>query len=380
MKHTLLFLFTLFTTIVVAQQTTHSWDFDGETRQYIQYVPSIYDGSEAVPLILSLHGLGDNMNNMANVGFHQVADTANIIVVTPEALVDQVFSGATAWNSGAGTLGISLNGDVDDVGFLNAIIDTVSVHFNIDQNRIYATGFSMGGFMSNRLACELNNRIASIASVAGTVGGEFTCTPGQEVPVCHFHGTADTQVGYGTSGGGVQDNGFGNNAPEWIDFWNNNNGCGSITMEGAFPNTASDGYDVEYYEYAGCTNASRVVHYKVNGADHVWLGPNNDIFYTVEIWKFFLGLSPSNLSGLSVNEIAEDRLISIYPNPASDVLNIENVKGSVDMIEIFDTAGRLLQTVTFSLGKVDVSELETGAYFLNIHVEDRIVSRSFLVQ
>ncbi|HAP70045.1 MAG TPA: hypothetical protein DCR04_10035, partial [Flavobacteriales bacterium] len=344
MKKTLLALvFIALCATTYSQQTTESWDFDGLNREYIQYVPSIYDGTEAVPLVIVLHGLGDVMSNMAQVGFHQVSDTANFIVVTPQAIVDQVISGSTAWNSGAGAFSITLNGDVDDIGFLNAIIDSVSESYNIDQSRVFATGFSMGGFMTNRLACELNDRIASVASVAGTVGSGISCAPAQEIPVCHIHGTSDGTVGYGVAGGGAMDNTFGSNVSDWIALWTSSNGCGNITLEGQFPNTANDGFLVDYTEYAGCNGNSRVVHYKVNGAEHVWLGPNNDVFYTTEIWKFFLGLSPTNLVaselGIGENEIAS---IGVYPNPTSDVLRIENTEAKILNVSVFNTAGQLV--------------------------------------
>jgi len=376
MKYILLLTILHLSAFSYAQQTTHSWDFDGTTREYIQYVPSVYDGNDAVPLIIVLHGLGDNMNNFSNVGFHQVADTANLIVVTPEALVDQLFTQATAWNSGAGIAGFSLNGTVDDVGFINAIIDTVSTHYNIDQNRIYATGFSMGAFMSNRLACELNNRVAAIASVAGTVGGTLTCTPGQDVPVCHFHGTSDTQVGYGIAGGGVQDNSFGSNVSDWISFWNSNNGCGSVTLEGQFPNTAGDGYSVEYVEYAGCNNSSRVVHYKVNGADHVWLFPNNDVFYTTEIWKFFLGLSPSNLVPAAISEI-EKNSVGLYPNPVLDELRIDNIDSKIETIAVYNATGQLVGNFGTSRNLI-VRDLKPGIYQILVSTENGLYSNSFV--
>jgi polyhydroxybutyrate depolymerase len=361
-----------------AQQTTHSWDFDGLTREYIQYVPGVYDGSEAVPLVLALHGLGDNMSNFSGVGFQYVADTANFIVVYPQALVDQLITGQAAWNSGAGVLGISLNSDVDDVGFLNALMDTVSAHYNIDQSRIYVTGFSMGGFMSNRLACELNNRVSAVASVAGTVGGEFSCSPGQPVRVCHFHGTADTQVGYGMTAGGVQNNNFGSNVDDWIGFWTANNGCGNVTLEGTFPNTANDGYTVDYKEFAGCSNNSRVVHYRVNGANHVWLAPNNDIFYTTEIWKFFLGLSPINLSLASVEE-GNATSFNIYPNPVQNELSITDLNGiGIEHLAIFDASGRLVKSFGATVAKLDVSDLESGTYMLNVTTETGSFCHAFV--
>ncbi|MDB4678202.1 T9SS type A sorting domain-containing protein [bacterium] len=364
------------------QQTTNNWEFDGLNREYIQYVPSVYDGSEAVPLVIVLHGLGDVMSNMAQVGFHQVSDTANFIVVTPQAIVDQMLSGSTAWNSGAGVGPFSLNPDIDDVGFINALIDTVSDRYNIDQSRIFTTGFSMGGFMSNRLACELNDRVASIASVGGTVGGALTCTPGQDIPVCHFHGTSDGTVGYGIAGGGVADNTFGSNVSDWISFWNSNNSCGAAVLEGQFPNTVNDGYSVDYVEYGGCTNSSRVVHYKVHGADHVWL-PNtqagSDVFYTLEIWKFFLGLSPTNLVaselGIGENEIAS---IGVYPNPTSDVLRIENTEAKILDVSVFNTAGQLVNEFSGNSNTIDVSALQTGVYQIMVATEKGLYSNSFI--
>jgi polyhydroxybutyrate depolymerase len=292
--------------------------------------------------------------------------------------LDALLSNATAWNSGAGLAGFSLNGDVEDVSFINALIDTVSAHYNIDQTRVYATGFSMGGFMSNRLACELNDRIAAIASVAGSVGGTLTCTPGQEVPVCHFHGTGDTQVGYGTAGGGVQDNSFGSNVTDWISFWNNNNGCSNITLQGQFPNTAGDDRSVEYVEYAGCNAGSRVVHYKVNNADHEWLfTPNNDIFYTVEIWKFFLGLSPDNLVPAAISD-QQVSTVGVYPNPATNVLRIENLESKVLNVSVFNTTGQLVKEFSNLNGSIDISDLYTGVYHIMIATEKGLFSNSFV--
>lgn len=363
-------------TISIAQQTTNNWDFDGLNREYIQYVPASYNANEAVPLVIVLHGLGDNMANMAQVGFHQVSDTANFIVVTPQAIVDQAFTGSTAWNSGAGAFGISLNGDVDDIGFINALIDTISDNFNIDQSRVFATGFSMGGFMSNRIACELNNRVAAIASVGGTIGGALTCNPGQARRVCHFHGTDDATVGYGMPDG-IQDNTFGNNVTDWISFWTSNNSCGSVTVEGQFPNSANDNYIVDYVEYAGCTADSRVVHYKVHGADHVWLGPNNDVFYTTEIWKFFLGLSPTNLvpAGIEQTEVAT---VGVYPNPTTDVLRIENLDSKMNNISVFNAEGQLVLEFSGLNQTIDVSTLSTGLYQIMIATEKGLYSNSFI--
>lgn len=377
MKRTLLFACSLLLTAsTFAQQTTITWDYDGTTRKYIQYVPSIYDGNTAVPLVVALHGLGDNVANFQGVGFQAVADTANFIVVYPEALVDG-FTGSTAWNSGAGTFGIYPNQNIDDVGFINALVDTVSAHYNIDQNRVYATGFSMGGFMTNRLACELNNRFSAFASVAGTIGSGITCNPNADLRMCHFHSTGDGNVGYGTDGGGAQDNLFGLSVTEWINFWTSNNGCGNVTVNGMFPDDASDSRTVEYFEYGGCNSGTRVVHYKAYGGDHDWLfRPNNDLTYTLEIWKFFIGLSPDNLiAGIGEQEM---KTIGIYPNPTSDLLRLENIDSKILNVSIFNTTGQLVKEITAVTNSVDVSDLEQGVYQLMVATEDGLYSNSFV--
>lgn len=366
-----------------AQQTTQSWENQGLTRQYIQYVPPVYNAANAVPLVIAMHGLGDNMNNFSGVGFQQVADTANFIVVYPQGLkafnpiLATVFGpdSITAWNCDAGAFGLTLAPPVSDVEFINALIDTVSANYNIDQSRIYATGFSMGGFMTNRLACELP-RIKAIASVAGTIGGLLTCEPGRSVPACHFHGTTDTQVGYGLPEG-TNDNLLGMNVNDWVDFWTTNNGCGAVTLEGALPNTANDGYTVEYIEYAGCNDNSRVVRYKVNGAQHVWLAPSNDIFYTREIWKFFLGASPMSVG------IAEQELNStaqVYPNPAKEVLSLSEQLSDVRSVRIIGADGRMVseQAMSGNLSTIDISGIPTGLHVLQVITGRGVLTRSFV--
>ncbi len=383
MKKIILFTIVVISSSSVFAQQIISWDYDGVSRKYREYVPSSYDGSEAVPLVIALHGLGDNINNFSGVGFQFVADTAGFITVYPEALefiAPVIGSMGNAWNSGAGTFGIYPSVDVDDVGFINAIMDTLSANYNIDQSRIYLTGFSMGSFMSNRLACQLTDRVAAVAGVAGTVGDGYTCSPTAPIPMCHFHGTYDTNVGYGVDAGGTQDNTFGLNVTDWISYWNSNNGCGNVTLEGQFPDTEDDGYIIDYVEYGGCTNGSRVVHYKVHGADHVWLPDNssgNDIFYVVEIWKFFLGLSPDNLVPASVSD-NEMKTIGLYPNPTSDILRLESVDAKILNVSVFNTAGQLVFEVPVVTNTIDVSDLPKGVYQLMVATENGIYSNSFV--
>ena len=146
----------------IGQQTIDgSITFAGIQRDYILYVPEIYTPGEAVPLILNFHGYTSNAFEQLNYGeFRPIADTAGFIVVHPMGTVDLL--GNTHWNVGWGT------SSVDDLGFTAALIDSLSAEYSINQDRIYSTGMSNGGFMSYHLACELSERIAAIASVTGT--------------------------------------------------------------------------------------------------------------------------------------------------------------------------------------------------------------------
>ena len=133
MKKLLLFLLAITVQSVFAQHVSKTIEFGGVNRQYLEYVPAIYDDSEAVPLVICLHGLGDNMNNFSGIQMNRVADTANFIILTPQALSSML---GTAWNSGASMYGMQLNDDIDDVGFIGALIDYASETYNIDLQRV----------------------------------------------------------------------------------------------------------------------------------------------------------------------------------------------------------------------------------------------------
>jgi len=370
MRHLIILLFSVLIFLNSnAQSTSNSFNFDGVNRNFITYVPSSYDPLLPVPLVLCLHGLGDNMNNFSGIGMNYVADTANFIVVTPEALVDGLL-GSTAWNSGASYVGFTLNSNVDDLGFINALIDTIANNYSIDQSRVYACGFSMGGFMAQRLACELNDRVAAIASVAGTIGGALTCTPNKAVSVCHFHGTSDATINY-------TGNPYGTDAEQTVNFWVLNNNCNaSNVVTTALPNSnPNDGYTVDHSLYSGCDDNTDVEFYKVNGADHVWLGPSNDIFYTTEIWDFFRKHQNSgNASMASLKDLSE---IIIYPNPSNETTTIEiNSAFNEDiLISIIDMNGKYIKSIKKEITqgenklKLNLKKINPGTYLIAIENE-----------
>lgn len=357
-----------------AQYLTDSFSFGGVMRQYLLYVPPAYDGSQAVPLVLALHGLGDDMNNFAGVRFEDVADTANFIFAIPQALVDNQLTGATAWNSGAGAFGITLNPGVDDVGFLNALMDTVSARYNVDQTRLYSTGFSMGGFMTNRLGCELNNRIAAIASVSGTIGNGLSCHPARVVPACHFHGTADQTVAY--SG-----NMYGNDAEALVAYWRGHDQCDTAAIIDSIAHTTSNSLRIVHYTYPNGRYNSDVEFYKVIGGQHQWLGPSGyDINYALEIWNFFRRYkwepqAPSAISGV------ETERLRVYPNPAIGELHVELADAKADaVLSIADVTGRVLYTrIMGGQAIVNTATFAKGVYTLQVSEGARLSVRRVTV-
>ncbi len=164
----------------------------GLKREYIVYVPAGLPSGPA-PMLLALHGGGGDMDFQAdNYGLKQKADGAGYIAVFPNGYSRFPGGILATWNAG-NCCGQARDKQVDDVGFLKAVIERVSRQANIDRNRVFATGMSNGAMMSYRLACELPTMIRGIAPVAGTDNTKV-CNPARPVPVIHFHAKDDTHV------------------------------------------------------------------------------------------------------------------------------------------------------------------------------------------
>ncbi len=348
----------------IGQQTIDgSITFAGIQRDYILYVPEIYTPGEAVPLILNFHGYTSNAFEQLNYGdFRPIADTAGFIVVHPMGTVDLL--GNTHWNVGWGT------SSVDDLGFTAALIDSLSAKYSINQDRIYSTGMSNGGFMSYHLACELSDRIAAIASVTGTmnVNQPGTCSPGHPMPVMEIHGTADATVPY--TGNFL----FGT-TPAAVAYWVNYNNCESTPSITAIPDTdGGDGCTAEHQVYTSGNNGSTVEHFKIINGEHTWpgsafggVGTNQDIDACKEIWRFF---SKYDIHGLinttSVEERIDPTTVLVYPNPATDAMII--VWPGVETTDylISSLTGQFVQKGSLSTGKneLDLTTVAPGMYML----------------
>jgi polyhydroxybutyrate depolymerase len=286
--------------LTIAQQTINaSINHGGLTRDYILYVPASYTAGNDAPLVFNFHGYTSNaMQQLFYSSFNTVADAEGFIVVYPEGTLDN--SGITHWNVGWG------GSTVDDIGFTSALIDSLSAEYSINQDRVYSTGMSNGGFMSYQLACELSDRIAAIASVTGSMNlGWFnSCNPNHPTPVMEIHGTLDPTVAYAASS-------FTESIPDILDFWANLNNCNNSPTITNVPNTSTtDGCTAEHQIWKNGSNGVVVEHYKIIGGEHSWPGAifpngvtNQDINASEKIWEFF---NKYDINGLITPTSIED--------------------------------------------------------------------------
>ncbi len=266
-----LLLLTFFLTTSIfsyAQQVINTTiQHDGRTRRYRLYIPQSYDASKPSPLILNYHGFTNNIDVQYNQSaFQQLAEDNQFIFATPQGLG---FLAGWAINN-------SFGGNQDDVGFTNAMIDQIESQYNINPKRIYATGFSNGGFFSYRLACELSNRIAAVASVAGSMTRVWIdnnqCQPQHPTAVLQITGSNDNVISI---------NGNGSNEPirDVMEYWSAfNNGDSS-------PDVIDLGSGSTRSIWDNGNNGVTAEFIRVQGRGHSWNGGN--VNTSQEIWNFF---------------------------------------------------------------------------------------------
>jgi len=351
--------------LLSSQQTIYDSIYvGGLQRQYILYVPATYEPGTPVPLVLNFHGYTSNAFEQMFYGdFRPIADTAGFIVVHPMGTIDQI--GNPHWNVGWGL------SQVDDIGFTSALIDSLSAAYDINQDRIYSTGMSNGGFMSYTLACELSERIAAIASVTGSFNANqsATCSPQHPTPVMEIHGTADETVAY-------NGNFLFASIPSVMTYWAGFNSCDTPPTITSIPDTdATDGCTVEHQLFPNGSNGVVVEHYKIINGAHTWpgsafggVGTNQDIDASKEIWRFF---STYDIHGLinptATHDPVHDRSISVYPNPANFTLTIVQESMTPVHYALLNMMGQemIAGITTGQEQDVSIDALPSGMYILN---------------
>ena len=346
-----------------AQETINaSITHDGIQRDYILYIPELYDGNTTVPLVLNFHGFGSSASQQMFYGdFRDIADTEGFLLVHPEGTT---FIGNQFWN--VEFPGISST--IDDVGFTEALIDELATLYTIDLDRVYATGMSNGGFMSFLLACQLSEKIAAVASVTGSMTQDTfdDCNAQLPTPVLQIHGTEDDVVSY-------NENNLSLPIPDVISYWVDHNNCETTPTTTTLPDVdVSDGSTIEYSVYEDGDNGITTEHMKVIGGGHTWpgsilnsAGTNQDIDASMEIWLFF---SRYDINGLLSTDDYENRHVSIYPNPTQSKINLSLNYAKEVHYKLFSPLGKQLMTGTITSGneEIDLSHLPSNVYFLKV--------------
>ena len=273
-----------------AGESTRKLTHDGLERSYILYVPASVNWSQPVPLVFVFHGGTGNAESAVRMsGFNNVADQNGFLVAYPNGTSRVSSDILLTWNGGD-CCGFAQQKNVDDVGFVRAIVTDLQSLANIDPKRIYASGMSNGGILSQRLACEAADVFAAIAPVSGTLNFQ-NCNPSQPISVIEFHGTGDQHIPY--------EGGYGPKSlvsvnfasvKTTVGFWTSFNKCNLKPQTDLVD-------DIRHEVWKGCTASTSIELYTVINGGHAWPGgtagrtdadqPTQSISASQLIWKFF---------------------------------------------------------------------------------------------
>jgi len=291
----------------VSAGSTHkaSFIYDDLKRTYKFFIPSFHNKSVPVPLLIALHGRGGNGQSMillTRKGFNKLAERDGFIVVYPDGI-------ELNWNDGRideESNDRAHRENIDDVGFISTLIDSMIRDYNIDPERVYITGISNGAIMSYRLACELSQKITAIAPVDGNIPHRFftECPNYKSVSVLAINNTEDPLVPF--DGGDIHGSlnriklGKVLSVDESVGFWVKKNNCSATPVITDMPDLdPEDGTRIIRKLYSGGTGGTEVILYAIEGGGHTWPGglqylpvriigkTSRDMDANEVIWSFF---------------------------------------------------------------------------------------------
>jgi polyhydroxybutyrate depolymerase len=249
---------------------------DGRDRTYRVFAPPSLGSSQTAPLVIALHGLTQDGEAIETwTRFDDEAKASRFIVAYPYGI-------GNSWNAG-GCCGDASAKGVDDVVFISRLLDRLTVDYPIDRTRVFIAGLSNGAMMAYRLACQLSDRIAAAASVAGALVFD-DCRPARPVSILEMHGTDDSVVPY------AGDSAF-PSTTSTIQRWVTLDDCGGNPTQSVVGITKTS-------TWIGCRGGTVVRFDTVVGGPHTWFGrvdPNTlpgEPNATKVIWDFFQNLAP----------------------------------------------------------------------------------------
>ena len=362
----IILLLILFQYAVGQDFSNETFEFDSNTREYQLYIPSSYSENSLSPLMFNFHGgNGTSQGQIAISDMRDLADENNFILVYPQAIADPTDDGSLNWI-------FKGDSDHDDIYFIDALISELSEEYQIDLERVYVCGYSLGGEFVYELLCRLNNKIAAGVAVARTMGQYQyeNCNPQHPTAIMTILGTEDYESNYN----GVVYNGvtYYISADDTHQYWVDFNNTENDPNETELPNyNNTDGTTVTKRVWENGDSCVVVSELRVNGGGHDWPGSfgNMDINSDTEIWNFVSNFSVNglidncslNLSSISLNEI------NFYPNPVKNELTINNNNNN-EKLKITDMNGRFLQDFDLvgGVNTINLSNIPSGIFIISI--------------
>ncbi len=247
------------------QSMFHELNVNGNVRSYILYRPAVSAG-KPLPLMIVLHGGLGNAGYMERTSeMDDVADNGSFLVAYPDGTGGRLESmkNRRTWNAGR-CCGQAVKQDVDDVSFIQKMIDDINARYLIDTRRVYVAGHSNGAMLAYRVACEIPDKIAAVIAVSGTLAVD-SCDGAKDVPVLHIHGDQDRNIPFG--GGMGEDSLAGvahRSVPDTITLLTRARGC-------AAPEHKTLNGIIETTSYT-CKSGAPVLLYVIKGGGHPWPG------------------------------------------------------------------------------------------------------------
>lgn len=350
---------------IILAQTNGSINHNGLNRTFVFYTPNSWDQSQQLPLLILLHGLTQTGPGVMSItGFNDIAEQNNFIVCYPDGINN-------AWNA---NMNVSVS-SADDKGFIETLVHYFQDNYNTNPLKQYLCGFSNGGFMSHKMACESSECFAAIATVSGNMSDTTyaNCNPQFSPAVLHIHGTADAIVLY--NGGAATGVSVDQTMQKWETFLSCDQNPTTVQM----PNiNLLDLSSPERISYSNCSSPLELI--KITGAGHQWPGIstlvggagtiNMDFYSPQVIWDFLSGKS----CPLNSLDVMNSSKLRVYPNPARNKLFIQS-ENKIPY-KIYNIIG--MKILEGDDHEINIETLSSGYYQIFLQANGCQVKTSFI--
>ena len=347
MKHSLCLLLLLVAGLMSVKADNIT--VDGTTRSYNVYAPNNLGANR--PLLIFCHGYNQDANWIQNsefknetVSMEAVCDTAKFVVVFPNG-IDK------AWDT---------SGD-RDINFVKAIIEKMVTQYNIDRNRVYLGGFSMGGMFTYHAMNRIPDLIAAFCPVSGyPLGGASAGANVRPLPIFHIHGTGDGTCAFS----GVQ---------PALNVWINHNGCPTT----AKVKSSYNGFSGAKLHIWGPGNDGVEVRLLELADKGHWICKEPQVYTGKEIWNFCKNYSLNKTTPNVSITAPKAGLKYICFAPSGEAVfpdititaNADDPNGTVEKVEFYD-GKTLLATCTTKPYKTVLTGAKKGKHTLKVVATD----------